>query len=136
MSYRDAPPSPHLLVTFGRQLHAMDPETGAVVWSNEDVDGGGSIVVVGSRVVVTGQSFCTCIDATNGKTLWSQILEIHGRPAVLIEGDRIYIAGGGEVQCLSMTGGRPLWHEPFKGKGNGDTAIALGTQTAHQDARG
>ena len=134
IDYRNQPPSTPLIVSFGSAVRAVDPFTGQIVWTNEHsaTAAGGTLIVVGSRVIAAGHGQMTCMDAATGTTIWTQRIEVGGRPALLVEGDRIYVASNGEVQCVSLAGAL-LWHQPFKGQGADNVSIALGPQAARDD---
>jgi outer membrane protein assembly factor BamB len=104
------------------------PADPAVLWKIDAGPGQSSPVFAAGRVVFMdakdNQETAHCVNAANGKELWSAPIgpTVEFSPAYgggprctpLIDGDRVYLqTGGGEFQCLSLTDGKKVWGMSF-----------------------
>ena len=110
--------------------HALDklPAEPKELWKITAGPGQSSPVVASGRVVFLdaqdGQETAHCVNAANGKILWSTPVgpTVDFSPAYgggprctpLIDGDRVYVqSSGGEFRCLSLLDGKKLWGFSF-----------------------
>ena len=125
-----------LVVTFRGQVHRLDRDTGAIVWTNE-LKGGGydeAFLAVGFGVVIvsTSTSKVFCIDYLTGATRWEAATSSMGRATILIEPTQIICCKEGYIDCFSPDGGM-LWRQPMAGTGLGRAALGLPGNVAQAD---
>jgi outer membrane protein assembly factor BamB len=119
--------------------HSLDklPADPPVLWKIDAGPGQSSPVFAYGRVVFLdardNQEVAHCVNAANGKELWSAPIgpTVDFSPAYgggprctpLIDLDRVYFqTGGGEFQCLALVDGKKIWGVSF-GKDYGATFI-------------
>jgi outer membrane protein assembly factor BamB len=94
-----------------------------------------SPALAGERVVAVGHAgHVHLIDTATGRTLWSRGLAAtqgasacDGRPVTVTIADETVIAGSqGHVFALKLEDGAILWHVDLRGRGAGETSLAVG----------
>lgn len=108
------------------------PDTSDLAWVSEDIGAvpGSSVAVANGRIFVNCGDHLTCLDKSNGTTLWSEVLEGSGvggswlSPAY--DNGKVFISGK-RVYCFSEDGGDPLWVFPLPTSAcNGGPMVADG----------
>jgi outer membrane protein assembly factor BamB len=92
-------------------------------------------MLAGERVVAVGHAgLVHLLDLDSGQTIWTQALgrqagasACDGQPVCVTISDEIVIAGSvGHVFALKLEDGSVLWHTEHRGRGAGDTSLAVG----------
>ena len=61
---------------------ALDRDTGAIVWSNDELKSGYvTLLLDGDRLVVSTGGYLFCLDPLTGKILWNNEMKGYGMPA-------------------------------------------------------
>jgi outer membrane protein assembly factor BamB len=132
--YRDAEAHP-IIVTIHRNLHALSPETGAVLWSRDDGAFSGRFLLHHGSVIYANADHVLFVNARTGV--------VHQRvknPAsiapdnVILVAERLIFGGSGEVFCVSLDG-KVLWHNPLRGTGFGPVGLGVPGDVRFPDLR-
>jgi hypothetical protein len=121
MTYRAPLPPPPLVVTVGSHVVALDYATGRRLWEHDLGWPYPRLHVAADRVLVL-HACLDCIHLASGQPLWRA--QVSGG-TLLCDGVTAFVGGAGEVHAVALADGRVLWHEPFKGYGTGEVALAL-----------
>ena len=119
------------------ELYALDLGQGSVLWS-KPIDTeytGGTLAVMGSRLVYHSQSGLTCLDSTSGKLLWTESAEAeitspksrrrvsstkkttsdpsrftyNEHPTVVLTDDMVFCGIGASIVAKNLQDGKTLW---------------------------
>jgi outer membrane protein assembly factor BamB len=90
------------------------PDTNELAWVSDDIGStsGSSVVVASGKVFVNGEDHITCLNESNGATLWSEPLtgsSVKGSWLTPAYHDGKVFISGAKVYCFSEDGGSPLW---------------------------
>ncbi len=94
-----------------------------------------SPALAGERVVAVGHAgHVHLLDSATGRTIWSQALAAasgasacDGQPVSVTIVDATVLAGSmGHVFALRLEDGSILWHADHRGRGGGETSLAIG----------
>lgn len=94
-----------------------------------------SPALAGERVVAVGHAgHVHLLDTATGRTIWSQALAAasgasacDGQPVSVAIVDATVLAGSmGHVFALRLEDGSILWHADHRGRGGGETSLAIG----------
>jgi outer membrane protein assembly factor BamB len=105
-------------VGAGDTLHALDPATGASLWTSH---AGGTLqflIASADRLLAVGAGFAQAVDATSGQERWARTLPPAGDTTGLAASETtLYAAhGDGRVIALAIADGRELWVRPLEGR--------------------
>lgn len=102
------------------------------------------LALAGNPVVAVGHAgHVNLLDATTGRALWKQSLAdvagasaCEGQPVSVGIADDIVLAGSmGHVFALNLEDGSVLWHTEQRGRGAGETSLAVGGPVGDYVAR-
>ncbi len=94
-----------------------------------------SPALAGDRVVAVGHAgYVHLLDSATGRTIWSQALAAatgasacDGQPVSVTIVDETVLAGSmGHVFALRLEDGSIIWHTDHRGRGGGETSLAVG----------
>ena len=104
------------------EILAVDAESGKVLWqiSAEDMQGyeGGTLGVIGDRVVFSTAKELVCLDRTTGKPAWRvpAPIVLKGPPGIAVSlvlaEQGAYLADSKELRAFRLTDGEQLWSTP------------------------
>ncbi|MEI8257786.1 MAG: PQQ-binding-like beta-propeller repeat protein [Deltaproteobacteria bacterium] len=118
------PPSV-LVVAFNGHVFGLSPTNGAHLWEREVRGFYPRLQALHDRVLVLASGKLHCLALANGATLWEVALGFSDEATLLCDGTIAFVASLGEVATLLVADGRVLWRDAFKGKGNGEVALAV-----------
>lgn len=84
-------------------------------------------------LIIGSNGSVAAIDPSSGGILWQTKLSTGGvfsatgaqDISVLVKDGRIYAGGAGHLFCLDAATGQTLWHNPLRGLGHNDIALAM-----------
>ncbi len=128
---------------FGR-IHALDPATGAEIWTQElRATGTASPAVNGKLVyIVAGAEAAWALDTDTGRIAWRltatpDVNNIHGGPAPAVSDKyAVFAFGSGEVQGAFRQGGLRLWDAQIAGRRDGLAQSTIADITGDPVIRG
>jgi len=74
--------------------------------------------VVDGRVYALGSTHGYCVDANDGKLLWSAPLPVKAPAASPLVADGVLVVNAGKLAAFDAATGKPLWTQPKAGGGN------------------
>jgi outer membrane protein assembly factor BamB len=84
-------------------VRALDPATGAEVWSVAGADS--AVAVVGTTVVLAAGDGLVAVDLADGSERWrAEFADV-----VATDGDRLFLSGGGRARAADLATGREVW---------------------------
>ena len=119
-------PTPsRIFACVGRTVHAIDQQTGAIIWETPIAAGRTQMVVHQDRVYVASETgSLEILNADTGTLLKTVPISGRGHAAtILIEDETVFVSCGGELSAFDLNGTQ-LWANNFKGKGNGTLSLA------------
>ncbi len=114
-----------IFACVGRTVHAINQQTGAIIWETPITAGRIQMVVHQDRVYVACEvGSLEILNADTGALLKKVSIPGRGHAAtILIEDGKVFVSCGGELTALDLNGTQ-LWTHDFKGKGNGTLSLA------------
>ena len=120
---------------FG-ELHALDPATGAVIWTQDlDAAPGSPTVADGLVFISTRDSLGTAVRASDGKIMWQvggvpSIANRESAPGPAVDGPRVlFPTGSGEVLAAQRADGAGAWRAVVTGRRLGRSSSVYGDIT-------
>ena len=123
-----------MYATIGAKLHAINQETGAVLWEADIPTGRSQLVVHQGRIYVASEfKTLSIFQADTGALLRTSPLSGMGQAAtLLLDNEKVFVTCGGVLHAFTLEGA-PLWINEFKGRGNGSMAIATAEKDRQAD---
>ncbi len=114
-----------IFACVGSVVHAIDQQTGTIVWETSIAAGRIQMMAHQDRVYVACETgSLEILNADTGALLKKVPISGRGHAAtLLIEDEMVFVSCGGELTALDLNGTR-IWTNTFKGKGNGTLSLA------------
>lgn len=94
---------------FHGGLFALDPISGATIWSRPDVDGVNRMSLTANTLVVAGPRYVAALDRADGAQRWKFTFATGGASRPVVHRGRVLVATDHVgLYVLDMTDGRPL----------------------------
>lgn len=104
-----------LVYNFGSDIQALDPKTGALVWSRDEDDWGGrtsigSGFIGGVVVAINGDAAISGLDPRTGAPVWQTTAPPRSGSGLIAASDAYYLCDGSRLTAMRAGGdATPIW---------------------------
>jgi outer membrane protein assembly factor BamB len=118
------------VVNFDNLLRAFDPDTGALLWSQQVFGGfvNSSPVAAHGILYITSSGYVSAVEQAHGGLLWARMIDGGGRATPAVTADGVFVSGPCRVYKLDPFTGAEMWKYsgPCSGAGGRTSAYADG----------